>query len=40
MPTTVRPRIVAFDVIETTFSLEALRPRLARLGLPPSNLEP
>ncbi len=40
MPTTVRPRIVAFDVIETTFSLEALRPRLARLGLRPSALEP
>ena len=38
MPT-ARPRVVAFDVIETTFSLEALRPRLIGLGLPPPALE-
>jgi 2-haloacid dehalogenase len=34
-----RPRVVAFDVVETTFSLETLRPRLAGLGLPPASLE-
>ena len=34
-----RPKAVAFDIIETTFSLEPLRPRLEALGLPPSSLE-
>lgn len=37
MPT--RPRVVAFDIIETTFSLEPLRPRLQDLGLPKTALE-
>jgi 2-haloacid dehalogenase len=34
-----RPRIVAFDMIETVFSLDALRPGLAALGLPALALE-
>jgi 2-haloacid dehalogenase len=34
-----RPRFVAFDIIETTFSLDSLRPLLTALGLPPSALE-
>lgn len=34
-----RPKVVAFDVNETLFSLEALRPRLRALGLPPHALE-
>jgi hypothetical protein len=28
-----RPTVVAFDVFETLFSLESLKPRLARAGL-------
>lgn len=35
----VRPRVVAFDIIETTFSLETLRPRLAARGIPGACLE-
>lgn len=34
-----RPRVVAFDIVETTFSLESLRPRLSAQGLPPESLE-
>ena len=34
-----RPRIVAFDVIETLFSLEPLRPRFQEAQLPPDKLE-
>jgi 2-haloacid dehalogenase len=34
-----RPKVVAFDIIGTTFSLEPLRPRLEELGLPGSTLE-
>lgn len=34
-----RPRVVAFDVNETLFSLEPLRLRLARAGLPGRTLE-
>ena len=34
-----RPKIVAFDIIETVFSLENMRPRLVELGLPGSALE-
>ena len=34
-----RPKIVAFDIIETVFSLENMRPRLVELGLPGSTLE-
>ena len=34
-----RPSVIAFDVIETLFSLESLRPRLKALGLPPEALE-
>lgn len=34
-----RPAAVVFDVIETLFPLEPLRPRLAALGLPASDLE-
>jgi len=37
MPT--RPNVVAFDIIETTFSLEPLRDRLSALGLPGGSLE-
>jgi 2-haloacid dehalogenase len=29
-----RPAVVAFDIIETTFSLQSLGPRLAAVGLP------
>ncbi len=34
-----RPLAVAFDVIETTFSLDSLRPLLAARGLPATALE-
>ena len=34
-----RPAVVAFDVIETLFSLESLRPRLKAVGLPRHALE-
>ncbi len=34
-----RPVAIAFDVIETLFSLETLRPRLQALGLPGQSLE-
>ncbi len=34
-----RPAVVAFDVIETLFSLESLRPRLRAIGLPAHALE-
>ena len=34
-----RPAVVAFDVIETLFSLESLRPRLKAVGLPGHALE-
>src|SRR3712207_6347107 len=34
-----RPKAVAFDIIETTFSLELMRERLMDLGLPASGLE-
>jgi 2-haloacid dehalogenase len=34
-----RPRAVAFDIIETVFSLEPVRKRLVALGLPPGSLE-
>ena len=34
-----RPRAVAFDIVETTFSLESLRPRLAAQGIPGTSLE-
>src|SRR4051794_16671768 len=37
MPT--MPKVVAFDIIETVFSLESLRDRLVALGLPESALE-
>jgi 2-haloacid dehalogenase len=33
------PSVVAFDIIETVFSLEPLRADLTALGLPPSTLE-
>jgi 2-haloacid dehalogenase len=36
---THRPAVVAFDVIETLFSLESLRPRLGAIGLPAPTLE-
>lgn len=35
----VRPRIVAFDIIETVFSLESLREPLRAVGLPGEALE-
>jgi len=35
----VRPKVIAFDIIETVFSLESMRPRLTSLGLPDSALE-
>jgi 2-haloacid dehalogenase len=34
-----RPRVIAFDVIGTVFPLEALRPAIVGLGLPPAGLE-
>ncbi len=34
-----RPQVVVFDVIETLFSLEPMRPRLQSLGLPANALE-
>ena len=34
-----RPSVVAFDVVETLFSLEPLRPRLVALGLPASAVD-
>ena len=34
-----RPKVVAFDIIGTTFSMEPLRPALEELGLPASSLE-
>jgi 2-haloacid dehalogenase len=34
-----RPKVVAFDIIGTTFSMEPLRPRLEELGLPGYVLE-
>lgn len=33
------PKVVAFDIIETTFSLEAVRARLVAIGLPDRALE-
>lgn len=33
------PKVVAFDIIETTFSLEAVRARLVEIGLPERALE-
>jgi 2-haloacid dehalogenase len=38
-PMRVRPRFVAFDVIETVFSLDRLRDRLGAIGLPPGVLD-
>src|SRR4051794_41853990 len=37
MPT--KPKVVAFDIIETVFSLESLQDRLVALGLPETALE-
>lgn len=34
-----RPRVVAFDIVETTFSLETLRPLLSAQGVPGACLE-
>jgi 2-haloacid dehalogenase len=34
-----RPQVIAFDIIETVFSLESMRPRLVSLGLPERALE-
>lgn len=34
-----RPKVVAFDIIGTTFSMETMRPKLEELGLPASSLE-
>ncbi len=34
-----RPLVVAFDVVETLFSLEVLRPKMEALGLAPQALE-
>ncbi len=34
-----KPDVVAFDVIETLFSLEALRPRIKEIGLPANSLQ-
>ena len=35
----VRPLAVAFDIVETTFSLESLRPLLVAQGMPGTSLE-
>ena len=34
-----RPKVIAFDIVETVFSLESMRPRLTSLGLPETALE-
>ena len=34
-----RPKVIAFDINETVFSLETIRPRLTALGLPATALE-
>jgi 2-haloacid dehalogenase len=34
-----RPTVVAFDVVETLFSLESMRPRLQAIGLPAHSLD-
>lgn len=34
-----RSRVVAFDIVETTFSLDSLRPRLVAQGIPDTSLE-
>src|SRR3954471_18148280 len=34
-----RPKVIAFDIIETVFSLEGMRSRLTSLGLPETALE-
>jgi 2-haloacid dehalogenase len=39
VPLAARPRVVAFDIVETTFSLETLRPRLSAHGIPSDCLE-
>ncbi len=39
MNSPTRPLVVAFDVIETLFSLEVLRPKMEALGLAPQSLE-
>jgi len=39
VPVAARPRVVAFDIVETTFSLESLRPRLSAQGIPGASLE-
>jgi len=35
----IRPRVVAFDVVQTLMSLEPLRPRFADIGLPADAVE-
>ncbi|MGH1570938.1 haloacid dehalogenase type II [Methylobacterium sp. P31] len=35
----IRPKVIAFDINETVFSLETIRPRLTALGLPATALE-
>ena len=39
MNSLTRPQVVAFDAIETLFSLERLRPKMEALGLTPKTLE-
>ena len=39
IPVAARPHVVAFDIVETTFSLEALRPQLSAQGIPGASLE-
>ena len=39
MSSFLRPQVVAFDVIETLFSLESVRERLLAIGLAPQSLE-
>jgi len=39
VPVAARPRVVAFDIVETTFSLETLRPLLSAQGIPGAGLE-
>jgi 2-haloacid dehalogenase len=34
-----KPKVIAFDIIETVFSLESMRGRLGEIGLPPTALE-
>ncbi len=39
VPVAARPRVVAYDIVETTISLESLYPRLSAQRIPDASLE-